>query len=253
MWHRPQALNRMADLLLALALCLAFYSVLHAVVHLPVFELREVRLLNRPAHLKADDVERAVKNAINGNFFTLQLAGARAAFEKLPWVRTAELRRRWPDRLEVMLEEQVPLARWGTGGLVNTRGELFAAEHQGELPVFIGPDGSAKEIAIQYEHFRRGLARIHFSPQQIEVTDRRAWRILLEGGLMLELGREHVEARLARFIGAYEHTLGRIGHRIEHVDLRYSNGFAARIPGLAREAPRSEGGRGAVAAGVHRT
>lgn len=253
MWHSPQTLNRAADLLLALALLLGIYGVLHAVVRLPLFELREVRLVNAPAQLKAADVESAVKNAIRGNFFTLQLAGARAAFEKLPWVRTAELRRRWPDRLEVTLEEHVPLARWGGIALVNTYGEVFEAEHHGALPVFAGPDGSAKEIAIQYEHFRRSLAVIRFRPQEVEVTERRAWRIRLDGGPTLELGREHIEARLARFIAAYDRALGSVERRIEHFDLRYPNGFAVRVPEPGREKPQRDGRRVPAKSGVERT
>jgi len=41
-----------------------------------------------------------------------------------------------------------------------------------------------------------------------------------------------VEARLARFVDAYDRTLGRLGRRINHVDLRYANGFAVRVPEL---------------------
>ncbi len=36
------------------------------------------------------------------------------------------MRRVWPDRLDVTLEEHVPLARWGKDALVNTHGERFA-------------------------------------------------------------------------------------------------------------------------------
>lgn len=253
MWHDARALNRMADLLLAIALLIALYAALQAVIRLPVFDLREVHLVNRPVHLGADDVVRAARNAVNGNFFTLRLAGARAAFEELEWVRTADLRRHWPDRIEVTLVEHVPLARWGSSALVNIHGEVFEARHEGSLPVFVGPDGTAKEIAIQYEHFRRSLAALRFNLQQIEVTERRAWRIRLTGGLTLELGREQIEARLARFIAAYQHTLEGIGHRIDHVDLRYANGFAARIPDLGKAPRRPDGGKGTAKPGMERT
>lgn len=237
MWHNPRTLNGVADLLLALALLLALYAVLYFVIHLPLFQLREVRLVGAPARVKAEDVENAVKHRLKGNFFTLELTEARAAFEKLPWVRTAELRRHWPDRLDVALEEHVPLARWSSRALINTHGEVFEVAYDGTLPVFVGPDGSAKEIAIQYEYFRRSLAAIGFTPRQVQVTQRRAWQIRLEGGPTLELGREHVEARLARFIATHERTLGRLERRIEHVDLRYPNGFAVRIPELGNEKP----------------
>jgi cell division protein FtsQ len=73
---------------------------------------------------------------------------------------------------------------------------------------------------------------------QVSVSSRRAWQIRLDGGTVLELGREQVEARLARFVAAYERTVGRLGRRIEYVDLRYPGGFAVRIPELKDAAPR---------------
>jgi cell division protein FtsQ len=77
------------------------------------------------------------------------------------------------------------------------------------------------------------------------VSPRRAWQLKLDSGLTLELGREQVEARLARFVGAYDRTLGRLGGGINHVDLRYANGFAVRMPGFKPEPPAPRRGRGA--------
>lgn len=235
MWDRPDILNRLADLLVTLAMLLALYAALHFAVRLPVFPLREVRVTNAVAFVSADQIQTLVRREIKGNFFTLDLAAARAAFEKLPWVRTVSMRRRWPGRLEVTLEEHVPLARWGDLALVNTHGEVFAAAYDGDLPTFVGPAESVKEIAIQYEFFRRSFAAIGKTPVQVQVTPRRAWQVRLESGPTLELGREQIEARLARFVAAYGRTLGQLDRRIDHVDLRYANGFAVRVPELRFE------------------
>jgi cell division protein FtsQ len=230
MWDRPDALNRCADLLVTAVALLAIYGALHFVVHLPIFPLREVRLASALTYVKSEDIETMMKRQVRGNFFTLDLAATRAAFEKLPWIRKVEVRRRWPASLEVTLEEHAPLARWGTAALVNTHGEVFEAAYHGNLPVFVGPTESAKEIAIQYEYFRRSLAAIGKTPVQVLLSPRRAWEVRLDGGATLELGREQVEARLARFVAAYSRTLGRLARRIDYVDLRYANGFAVRIP-----------------------
>ena len=241
MWDRPDILNRLADLLTILALALALYGALHFVIHQPVFPLREVQVTGALVNVSSEQIEALVKRELKGNFFTVDLAAARVAFEKSPWVRKAMLRRDWPGRLDVALEEHVPLARWGlpvparqTGNLalVNTHGEVFAAAYGGELPTFVGPVESAKEIAIQYEYFRRSLDAIGKIPVLVQVSPRRAWQIRLEGGPTLDLGREQVEARLSRFIAAYSRTLARLDRRIDYVDLRYANGFAVRITGL---------------------
>ncbi len=69
------------------------------------------------------------------------------------------------------------------------------------------------------------------------MSQRRAWRVHLDDGMVLELGREQVASRLARFLAAYPRTLAPLNRRIDYVDLRYANGFAARIPELAAVAP----------------
>ena len=235
MWDRPDLMNPLANVLYALAAALALYAAAAAFVRLPSFPLREIRVVEAPAHVTAAEVEEIVRRELRGNFFTIDLAAARAAFEQLPWVRRVAVRRTWPGGLEVTLEEHVPLARWGTNGLVNTHGEVFHGDYEGELPSFNGPAGTAKEIAIQYEYFRRVLSEAGLAPAQVNVTLRRAWQMKLANGLTLELGREQIEARLARFIGAYGRTVAQLGRRVDYVDLRYTNGFAVLVPELTRE------------------
>jgi cell division protein FtsQ len=179
-------------------------------------------------------IEAVVRRDLRGNFFTLDLAQARKSFEAIAWVRKADVRRQWPDRLDVTLEEHVPLARWGTLGLVNTQGEVFQAQYEGQLPVFNGPNGAAKEMAIQYAYFRRALEAIGREPVQVNVSARRAWSIRLDGGTTLELGRADIEGRLARYVQNHAQAASLLGRRMEYVDLRYANGFAVRIPELAR-------------------
>jgi cell division protein FtsQ len=245
MWDRPDLLNRVADALRAAAWLLVLLGAAHYVIHLPIFPLREVRITQPPRHVAAEEIS-AVAKGLRGNFFSVDLAATRGAFERLPWVRAATVRRQWPDRLEVVLEEHAPVARWGADGLVDTRGEVFHAAFEGALPVFSGPQGSAKEIAIQYEYFRTSLSSIGRAPVDIHVSARRAWRLRLDDGMLLELGREQVESRVARFVAAYRYTIEPLQRRIEYVDLRYANGFAVRIPGLGAVTPPAKPVKGAA-------
>lgn len=232
MWDKPAVLNRISDLLVVVALLGLLYGGAAWVVRLPVFPITEVRVITPLTHVTPEQVESIVRREVRGNFFTLQLADTRTAFEKLPWVRRANVRRQWPGALEVALVEHVPLARWGKSALVNVHGEVFEAAFDGALPVFNGPAGAAKEMAIQYDHFRRSLAAIGKTPGELNVSPRRAWQVRLDDGLTLDLGREHVEDRLRRFVAAYPRTIARMTRPVDRVDLRYANGFAARVPGL---------------------
>src|SRR5512145_2642622 len=59
-------------------------------------------------------IEAALPRAA-GNFFAADLGEVRSSVERLPWVRRVAVRRVWPGRLEVTVEEHVALARWGAG------------------------------------------------------------------------------------------------------------------------------------------
>lgn len=234
MWDKPEALNAIANALFGLAFLGAFYALFVWVVHLPVFPLREVVVAGDLRFVQRAEIETIVRRELRGNFFTMDLAAVRRGFEATPWVRNADVRRQWPDRLEVRLEEHVALARWGSMGLVNVQGEVFNAAYEGRLPVFNGPAGAAKEMAIQYAYFRNSLQPTGRVPEQLNVSPRRAWTLRLDGGLTLELGRTDLENRLARFVENYDRAAALLGRRMDHVDLRYANGFAVRVPELAR-------------------
>lgn len=232
MWDKPAALNFIADLLFVAVLLAVLYAGVFHAVRQPVFSITQVSVATPVVHVTRQQVEDIVRREVGGTLFTLNLDAVRGAFEKLPWVRSATVRRQWPGGLEVALTEHVPLARWGRDALVNVQGEVFAAAFDGALPVFNGPPGAAKEMAIQYDHFRRNLEDIGRIPGEINLSPRRAWQLKLDDGTTLDLGREQVEQRLRRFVAVYPRTIARMTRPVDRVDLRYANGFAARVPGL---------------------
>lgn len=234
MWHNAPALNRLSDLLFAAAALMVLYAAVRFAIHQPVFALRELRVVGAPGLVTVDQVKAITQHDFHGTFFTLDIVRLRAAFEKLPWVRKVDVRRQWPDRIDVVIEAHQPLARWGNTALVNVQGEVFAAASDKPLPVFSGPEGTSAEIALQYEVFRREFAALGREPVLLRLSPRRAWQVRLDNGMLLEIGREQVPARIARFLAAYPQTITPLERRIEYVDLRYANGFAVRVPELAR-------------------
>jgi len=252
MWHNPRQLNLAANALLGMAALLFGFAGLQLLLRSPLFPLKEIVVRGELKNAAAADIENAMEGA-GGNFFALDLAAVRERLEQVTWVRRVDLRRVWPDRIDVTLEEHVAFARWGQvlsdlqpRGLVNTHGEPFsapmAAGAAAELPLFAGPAGSEAEIARRYRRFAAMLSPLGANPERIVLTPRHAWQLRLAGGenrgLNLELGRdgaEPVEQRLARFVAAYPESIGRLPQRAaaEHryIDLRYPNGFALRVAG----------------------
>ena len=230
MWDKPTLLNWIANLLFALSVVVMLYAVLFAVVHLPIFPLREVKVDGELSHVNREQVKLIVAKHLKGNFFTLDLVKARNAFEKLPWARNVSLRRRWPDTLEVVIEEHQALARWGTIALVNTHGELFHAASGSDLPVFYGPGDGVIEVASQYGEFSKILKTANLEIANLALTPRRAWEITTADGMVVELGRIEMQPRLEKFVSVYSRTIASLNMKVTYADLRYPNGFAVRKP-----------------------
>ncbi len=230
MWDKPQVLNWIANFLFGLATVLMLYGMIYVVVHLPIFPLREVRVEGQLNHVTREQLKLIVGRHLQGNFFTLDLVKARDAFQKLPWARNVSVRRRWPDKLEVTVEEHRELARWGNIALVNSYGELFHAASDSELPVFFGPGNGVREVAERYGSFSGLLQPTGMKIMQLALSPRRAWEIGTDSGMVIEVGREQMEARLKKFAGVYAKTLGSLNVKVAYADLRYPNGFAVRKP-----------------------
>jgi len=209
-----------------LALC---FGALYWVLLPQHFPLTRVDLKGDFEKTSKAELEAALPR-ISGNFFAADLAEVRASVERLPWVRHVAVRRVWPGRLEISIEEHVALARWGDDALVNTFGERFVGKTQEALPTFIGPAGTQAEVARRYARFSTIVAPLGTRIERVALSARHAWQLRLANGLHLALGRDadQAENRLRRFVEVYP----TVKNKNEYVDLRYPNGFAVRVPDL---------------------
>jgi cell division protein FtsQ len=231
-------MNLIADLLFLAAVLALGYAAVLAVARLPFFPLREVVVSGALREVTPTQIEYAARNAVAGNFLTVNLDAVRAAFEKLPWVRRAEVRRRWPNGLELDIEEHVAAARWkqaegAESRLVNSEGEVFAAASNAALPMFVGPEGSAPLILARYRELIPLLEPIGRQPRNIALSPRQAWQLRLDDGVLLDLGRDQAKSRVndrvQRFAAVYVQAGERLKARADVIDLRYPNGFAMRV------------------------
>jgi cell division protein FtsQ len=230
MWHKPKLLNWTANVLFAVAIGLMLYAAAYALLHLPIFPLREIKVNGKLNHVTSEQIELIAERHLKGNFFTLNLERTRDAFEKLPWARKVSVRRRWPDQIEVVIEEHEALGRWGNVALVNTYGELFHAASDDELPMLYGPADGVLEVAKAYVHYGDILKQAHFNIAQISLSPRGAWEVKTNQGMTVALGRVYMDSRLSTFVKSYNNTLQQLNIKIDYADLRYPNGFAVRKP-----------------------
>jgi cell division protein FtsQ len=237
MWQRPQLLNAFASLFFIAGSAMLVTAALIWCLRQPFAPIRVVELDAPLARVAADELQEALQEKAQGNFLKLSLTDVRERLEALPWVRRATVRRLWPNRLLITLEEHVPLAHWGDPGKaaewVNSFGEVFAAtlpEAHPELPWLKGPQGSAPMLLERYREARALFIPLGMKPTRLTLSSRLALDMRLDTGLVLKLGREQssspIAARLAHFVAIYPAVVARRVPPVEIVDLRYPGGFA---------------------------
>lgn len=247
MWHNARLLNLIATTLYAVVALMALAAGLLWLAQRPVFAITHVEIAPMDGgalrHVNAPSVRASALGKLSGNFFTLDLNAARQAFESVPWVRRASVRREWPNGLAVEVEEHEALGTWGSsesGRLLNTYGEIFVAntaeaEEDAQLLALDGPPDSEGDVIEKLEVMRQWFKPLQTEPLSVTLSGRYAWRAKLANGMVVELGREQndddraaMDQRVRRFVAAWPQVTEQWGKQIDYADLRYPNGFAIR-------------------------
>ncbi len=191
----------------------------------------KIRVQGALVHVNESMLRQSVVDEVQGGYFNIDVAALRQTVEQLPWVRTAAVRRVWPDAVVINVIEQQPLAVWAKGGLLNNHGELFKPKQSSRpkhLPLFVAPEGMEHNVTELYRDLSAQLAPLELRIVELRLDNRRAVQLQLHNGIELVLGREERLARLQRFVTVYNKTLAHHVTRIRRVDLRYSNGIAVQ-------------------------
>lgn len=230
MWDNAHLLRGIANVLFGFSLLLMVYGMLRYVSQLPAFSLRAVVLTATPQKVDVAQLEEVVREQVRGNFFTVDLAETRAAFQQLPWVRSVSVRRKFPWQLEVAIEEHIALARWNKTALVNSYGELFEAKSDEALPEFSGEQENSLVVARMYGELEQELLPMQRHIVRLDLSPRMSWQVKLDDGMELALGREAMRERLARFVKVFPYSVAVRVPNARRIDLRYRNGFAVQPP-----------------------
>lgn len=239
MWDNPAELNRVSRMILAAALLFALWTAGRTILD-AMFPFRQITVLG-VHHPETRQAVRTLVPRLAGGFFSMDLRGVHAIFEGLPWVHTADIRRLWPGRLVVQLDEHRAAASWNDRALLDVYGNVFEGAPWRGMPRIYAPEGMEREVARRYGEFARIIAPLDMRVEQMVVTARQSWRVRLTGGVSVELGRDRLDERLARFAKFYPMAVAAVGP-IARVDMRYPNGFAGELlpkSGVKVEAKRA--------------
>ena len=225
-----KALFRLTAWTLAIALVvLPVAEVLNGWIGGERWPMRHLRVSGEFNLVSDQQVRETVLPNVNNGYFAVNLEQVRQNIAALPWVKQVDVRKRWPDRLEVTVAEYKPLARWGEKKLLAENGEIFTIPKNAKLklPLFVGPDANTSDMMSFYSYAKPLFLGMGLQVQSIHVSARGSWSLTLSDGLEIEVGRGEPQQRLARFARLMPQIKNdELKRQLIRADLRYTNGFA---------------------------
>jgi cell division protein FtsQ len=224
------AVLRILAWILALALvALPVVAVVNGWIGAERWPLTKLRVHGQFKRVDPSLLRSAVLPYAQRGFFAVQLQQAQATLEQLPWVEKAEVRKRWPDTLEIEIVEHHPFARWGEGKLLSEEGKIFAAPRNldaSTLPQLGGPESQVPEVVALYNDSTQLFGAMGMQVRTLVMDARGSWSLQLSNGTQVIVGRADARPRLNRFARLLPQLINTPDQALERADLRYTNGFA---------------------------
>jgi cell division protein FtsQ len=228
------AMLRILAWILALALVtLPVVATVNGWIGASHWPLRTLRVQGDLQRVDAQRLRATILPYAAKGFFAVRLGDAQTAVAQLPWVEHAEVRKRWPDILEVTIVENRPFAHWGSDRLLSERGRLFPAQGAGalrSLPLLDGPDTRVADVVALYNESRALFAPCGIDVRGVSLDRRGSWSLTLSNGTQVVVGSSEARLRLQRFARLLPQLLSQKQLPLTRADLRYTNGFALSWP-----------------------
>lgn len=171
----------------------------------------------------------------NKGFFSLNVHDIQNSIRAMPWVKTVEIAKKWPNSLDIQVDQIKVIAGWESGGMVSETGRWISQENAIDALIpsvkFSGDRSKlVSHVAVFYQ-LEKLLSRNEKSIASESITSYDELKIGTVDGetYITDLG-DFME-KLQRFFSVYEAIRNDPEHqneRIEYVDLRYPYGFAVK-------------------------
>jgi len=166
------------------------------------------------------------------SIFNLDMKRIQDRINALEWVKSTYIKRSYPSKVEVDVEFQNPIAKWGENLLLSDENNIYSVtdiENYNDLPSLYASDINRKKILDNYHLFSAALRPLKTQINTLYFSDRGSLMIVLDNNIMLNLGKEEHIQRLKNFISVYQKELINRANEIEYIDLRYRSGLAVKF------------------------
>jgi len=199
------------------------------------FAIDQLKIKGKFRYMDPNEIQAVVMERSIGNFFSVNLDEIKSRVETLPWVQSAQVRREWPNTLQVSVSEHRPVMRWQKDQWVNALGQVInvpkAAVNIKQPVVLSGNKDDAELILHNAFLWQKRLSQDGLELRRVSLSGSHAWTLSLYHGLSdssfeLLLGRIDASQRLERFRSLFDKRFSNSNQRLQRVDARYPDGLA---------------------------
>ena len=190
--------------------------------------IKTIQLSGTFQYIDQQEVESTVRQFIGEGFFSLDINRVQKTLGDKAWAESISIRRVWPDRLNIIIVEKRPVARWDKNHLLSDKAVVYQAKTKAfaELPLVHTAGSNPGQMLHLYYRLASQFAGLNESVIAVRKDSRGALDMQLDNGLTIKVGRSDIERKIARFVMIYRQQIQPRLDQIQQLDLRYSNGFA---------------------------
>ena len=230
-----------------IALVLIAVGVIGLVRWLPSQPVETIEVSGDFDHLSLEQLHAVLEEQFGHELLKAPLADIQRKVATLVWVDKVNVRRVWPDKIEIQVSEHKPAFRWrdadGQQALIAESGLMIwdanaASQHEyNALAVLVGEAASVATIAEGFAQLKTWLGD-DYELAELERTDYNAWIAVVDGkpvhlggGLAGSLPdeeaseKETAQLRVARLKTLHAELAGE-WNKIKYLDLRHAGGVA---------------------------
>ena len=200
-------------------------QVTQAVTSAAGFAINNVKVSGNAETSEIDILERIGLDGTT-SLMALDAAATREALKGLPWILDAEVRKIYPDTVEIKLREKVAFGIWQYGqelSLIERDGKPIAPLRDNKfahLPLFVGKDAGTGAMEIM-----RDLDRWPAIKSRVKALMRvagRRWDIKLDNGVVIKLPERDMERAMAE-LAEFDESQQVLERDILAIDLRLAD------------------------------
>ncbi len=227
-WTLFKVINLVPIILLAIVVSVVMW-LWHRMQDPMAYPVRHVEITTKGNYIPQNIIKDSILENTHGGFFSLDTGALKQGLLSNPWIQSVSIRRVWPNTLSVDLTEQQPFAKWGDGGVLTAKGDIFYPE-AASIPQYLlqieAPLVAKNGILAFIEAYQQKLKSLNMSIDKLSVSKRLAWTVLLNNGIEVSLCRDQVQQRFATFLDLYPSAIGSRAQNVVSVNLCYPNGLS---------------------------